>query len=304
MMPNWNEVLQEMLSAQGRSEPDPIGLVRRKYLTLLKQKTGRNIITYYSGWLQKPQIMGVDINDEDKNGFMTAVHGMDCSLGLDLVMHTPGGSVSATESIVDYLYRKFRIEGYEDIRVIIPQLAMSAGTMIACSSNRILMGKQSSLGPVDPHLSNIPAQGVIEEFKRAYKEIKKDPNKLAVWRFILEKYQPTFLSKCENAINLAEEFVGKNLETVMFSGGRNAKAKAKKVVKYLTNYKDRKGHDRHINIDDAISIGLIVEKLEDDQELQDLVLTLHHCYMHTLANTPILKIIENHNGQAVVKNLA
>ncbi|WP_337461520.1 hypothetical protein [Jutongia sp.] len=77
---------------------------------------------------------------------MTCIHGMDCSKGLDLVLHTPGDSPAAAEAIVNYLRAKFG----NDIRVIVPQLAMSAGTMIACSAKQIIMGKQSSLGPIDP----------------------------------------------------------------------------------------------------------------------------------------------------------
>ena len=46
---------------------------------------------------------------------------------------------------------------------------------------------------------------------------------------------------------------------------------------------------------------LEVKRLEDDKELRDLVLTVHHCYMHTLANTPAYKIVENHLGRRMVK---
>ena len=48
-------------------------------------------------------------------------------------------------------------------------------------------------------------------------------------------------------------------------------------------------------------MGLNVIALEDDPSLQDLVLTIHHCYMHTLANTGAFKIIENQDGKAMVR---
>ena len=48
-------------------------------------------------------------------------------------------------------------------------------------------------------------------------------------------------------------------------------------------------------------MGLKVEKIEDDPELQDLILTVHHCYMHSLMNTNSFKMIENHLGVAFVK---
>ncbi|HRQ60051.1 MAG TPA: S49 family peptidase [Alphaproteobacteria bacterium] len=303
-MPNWGQVLEE-IRAKEHEARSAVDLVRRKYLAELHKYTGRNVIAYYSGWLQKPDIEGSQINDDDKNGFMMAVHGLDCKKGLDLILHTPGGGIAATESIIDYIHRKFSNSKNEiDLRVIVPQIAMSAGTMIACSGKAVLMGKQSNLGPIDPQLKGIPAHGVIEEFKRAHEEIKVDSSKLATWQFILQKYHPTFLSECENAIALSEEFVLKNLENIMFSGDKQADKKAKKIVDYLTAYKDRKTHGRHINIDECKKIGLKIVSLEADQNLQDLVLTIHHCYMHTLANTGAFKIIENHQGAAMARILA
>ena len=69
------------------------------------------------------------IDDNDKNALMQVVHRLDKSKGLDLILHTPGGQIAATESIVTYLKSIFG----NDIRAFIPQLAMSAGTMIALS---------------------------------------------------------------------------------------------------------------------------------------------------------------------------
>ena len=85
--------------------------IRRRYIRKLSEKTGRNTILYYSGWLQKPIrsiIPMVSINDSDKNGFMSAVHGLDVSKGLDIILHTPGGDIAATESLIDYLDQKFK----------------------------------------------------------------------------------------------------------------------------------------------------------------------------------------------------
>jgi ClpP class serine protease len=145
-------------------------------LLRLNEHTKRNIIAYYSGWLSKPQIIGLEINDEDKNGFMMAVHKLDCKAGLDLILHTPGGDIASTQTIVNYLREMFE----NNIRAVVPQIAMSAGTIIACSCKQILMGKQSNLGPIDPHVRGVPAYGVIREFKQAVKEVKKDPASMAI----------------------------------------------------------------------------------------------------------------------------
>ncbi len=88
---------------------------------------------------------------------------MDRSKGLDLLLHTPGGDIAATESIVDYLNQIFG----NDVRAIIPQISMSAGTMIALSSKQIMMGKQSNLGPIDPQMGGLACQAILDEFKKA-----------------------------------------------------------------------------------------------------------------------------------------
>lgn len=112
-MPDWNDLLLEIndikaqadnksnaLKAQGAQRHD---LIRRKYLKKLHEVTGRNTIIYYSGWLQKPGSQTIaGITDGDKIGFMTTIHSLDRSKGLDLILHTPGGEMAATESLVDY----------------------------------------------------------------------------------------------------------------------------------------------------------------------------------------------------------
>ena len=191
-----------------------------------------------------------------------------------------------------------------NIRAIVPQIAMSAGTMMACSCKSILMGKHSNLGPIDPHLRNIPAEGVIEEFKRACSEVKKDPAIAPVWFQIIGQYRPTFLSQCEQAIKWSNKFVEDQLVAVMFARKRNRRKLAKSVVRKLSGRKINYTHERHIHADECKQMGLKIEMLEDDDKLQDLVLTVHHCFMHTLTNSPAYKIIENHNGIAMVRNVA
>ncbi|MBQ9582524.1 MAG: hypothetical protein IJQ63_10165 [Synergistaceae bacterium] len=102
-MPNWAEVLHEI---QGVQVENPLDTVRRKYLELMHKYTKRNVIAYYSSFLQKPA-GNTAIDDNDKNALMQGVYGLDKSKGLDIILHTPGGSVAAAESIVNYLRSLF-----------------------------------------------------------------------------------------------------------------------------------------------------------------------------------------------------
>jgi hypothetical protein len=91
------------------------------------------------------------------------------------------------------------------------------------------------------------------------------------------------------------------LEQVMFQGDADAQQKSKKIVRKLTDYRGNKTHSRHIHFDELERMGLKVSLIEDDQKLQDLVMTVHHCYMHALMNTPVFKMIENQKGSAFMK---
>ncbi|WP_245846734.1 SDH family Clp fold serine proteinase [Mycobacterium szulgai] len=258
--------------------------------------TGRNVILYYSGWLEKQNLIShglpVDVNDSDKNGFMAVIHKLDRTKGLDLILHTPGGSVAATESLVDYLRAMFKT----DIRAIVPQLAMSAGTMIALSAKSVVMGKHSSLGPIDPQIGGLAAHGVVEEFERAKREIAADMSTVAVWQPIIAKYPPAFIGECQKAIAWADKIVSVWLETGMFANEDDSKAAATKVNEELADHALTLSHDRHISAEKASELGIKVEMLEDDDGLQDHVLTVHHASALTISETAAFKIIENHNG--------
>jgi membrane-bound ClpP family serine protease len=302
-MPNWHDVLEEINQEQQAhilAANTVLDRVRRKYLTALANLTGRNTICYYSAFLTKTNVEGIDITDEDKNSFMTCINGMDRSKGLDLVLHTPGGGIAATESLVHYLRQMFG----RDIRAIVPQISMSAGTMLALSCKSILMGKQSCLGPIDPQIAGIPADVVVTEFKRAFEEIKADPQKAHVWAPILNRYSPSFLSQCEYAVEWSATFVQAALEENMLADSENRSLAARSIVQALSSAAANKAHNKHIHSEQLKSLGISIESLELNQELQDAVLTVHHSYIHTMTSTSVLKIVENDNGRAVVRHLA
>lgn len=296
-MAGWNEILEEHQRASAFHD-----VIRRKYLKKLSELTGRNTILYYSGWLQKPEMLQTNammfqINDDDKNGFMATVHQLDRSKGLDLILHTPGGDLAATESLVAYLRSMFG----NDIRALVPQLALSAGTMMALSASEIVLGKQSSLGPIDPQLNNLPAHGVVEEFNKARSEILANAQSALYWQPILQKYNATFVGECQKAIDWSRQMVTRWLETGMFQGDAD---QANKIARVLDDFGDHAltlSHSRHIDSEAARASGLKIVDLESDPDLQDAVLTVHHATIQTLAATGAMKVIENQNGAAYIR---
>lgn len=298
-MPNWNDILTE-INRSGSTHD----LVRRRYLKKLSAKTKRNTILYYSAWLQKidlsrQQPWEFQINDADKNGLMATIHEMDRTRGLDLVLHTPGGDMAATKSLVDYLRQMFGT----NIRAIIPQIAMSGGTMIALACKEIIMGKHSNLGPIDPQLGGVPAHAAKEEFERAVREVQAAPATAPIWQIILSKYGPSQITESIKVINWADQMVRQWLEAGVFAGEPDKTAKADRVVQELGDHALTKSHARHISPAQARSFGLSIVNLEDDQILQDVVLSVHHATILTMSMTQAVKIIENDRGVGFISTL-
>ena len=305
-MPGFSEIQKEI--RKERIPDTPYDTVRKKYLGKIYEKTGRNAILYYSGWLQKPikNISAlVSINDNDKNGFMGAIQGLDVSKGLDIILHTPGGDIAAVESLIDYLNQKFD----RNMRAIIPQVAMSGGTIIACACKEILMGKQSSLGPIDPQINGLPATGILAEFYNANKEIKEDGDMINVWEPVLSGYRPSLIESCKNAIlwsrELAEDYLSGSMFKEDLQSDRDAtRDKIDKIIRFLTDQNLTKSHSRHIPMPVCKGLGLKISEMEGDQELQDIILSIHHASALTIMNTPAIKIIENQNGHAYISKYA
>jgi len=292
MSPGWNDILSEVKTTS-------YDYARRKYLNLLSKHTKRNTIIYYSGWLQKNCGSTALIHDGDMEGFMSSIRGLDRSKGLDIILHTPGGDASATEGIGDYLIKMFD----KDIRAIIPQISMSGGTLLAFACKEICMGKHSCLGPIDPQFFGVAAHDVKEEFERALEECNANPNKRHIWQQIVAKYPMGFICQCEKAAKWSEEIAKMWLSNNMFSqDDKRKEEKIDNITNYFASHTETKTHGKHISKDICIEKGLTITDLEDDQKLQDLVLSVHHACCLTFSGTSAVKIIENHKGSAYINN--
>ena len=302
-MPGWSEILQELTETSTVNRAPNFDGVRRKYLCALHSQTERSVILYASAWLQKtaPQ-SPTSIHDEDIQGLMEVCHELP-GPNLDFILHSPGGSAETAESMVVYLRSRF-----DHIRVFVPQQAMSAATMIACAADEIVMGQHSFLGPTDPQFPFqtalgfrwVSAHDVLEQFDKAVAGSQK-PDQVSAWMPMLSQYGPDLLINCETAVKLAEELVGVWLERYMLKQDDQSQKKAAGIAAWLASRQEFLSHGRHIPRDALEKKGLVVKRLEDDDDLQDLVLSVFHATTHALSQTNAVKIIENHMGRAFIK---
>lgn len=306
-MPIWSGVVEEIQQLIAQKGLIAVDEVRRKYLIQLTQHTGRNVILYaahFTSPVSQEAIPYIQIIDEDMQGLMEAVHGLEGE-NLDLILHSPGGVIEATEALVIYLRSKFN-----HIRVIVPQLAQSAATMVACSANVIVLGKHSSLGPIDPQLllltplglRSTPAQSIVDQFARAKVECGNKDN-FPAWAPMLPQYGPELLVRSENAIELSRELVRQWLEQWMFADDAepDRTRKAAAISSWLGNHNAFRTHGRHIRRADLEAHELKVEHLEADPVIQDLILSIFHATTQSFNLTRCVKIIENQQGKGYFK---
>lgn len=305
-MPAWSELVEVIGQLTDDARGPWIHHQLVENLRAISDRRGeRNVLLYASSWLQKPNLPAAvtQIMHEDINGFMTSIHGMDWQRGLTLILHTPDGAINAAETIVEYLQSKFT-----DIEAIVPVYAMSAGTMITLGTNRVVMGRQSQLGPIDPQLfmgsGSVSARAIVEQFNRAHAEIAANPVLAHVWAPIIQSLGPALLTESSNALSYGERMVAEWLKKRMFSAHADREAHSDSVASFFNDASKHLSHGRRIDRDEVRSKDIPVEDLEDDQDLQEAVLTAYHLMTVLFEMSPAAKVIVTQNNRLWVKNFA
>lgn len=297
-MPTQGEIFDE-IKEEAETRPSSFDIIRREYLEELQGYTGRDTILYSSGWTEldvhSPKF---SITDTDVHGFMQTVNGLERNQ-LDLILHSPGGSSEVAEQIVTYLRRKF-----DNIRIFVPQMAMSAATLMCCAADEVVMGYHSSLGPTDPQLLIpreagqrwVAAQSIIDQFDEV-DEMAQKGEEIAQYYPILNQYDPGLLPDARQALRLSRRLAREWAKEYMFAGDKNADSKAETLANFLSSRDRSLSHNRRLSKEKVANQGMIVTELERDQDLQDLVLSVFHAAMITHSHRNTAKLIENQNGE-------
>ena len=139
---------------------------------------------------------------------------------LDVILVTPGGSGTQVAKFVDKLRPKF-----DNVSFIIPNIAMSAGTIFAMSGDEIVMTNSSYIGPVDPQVPNkdgmyVPAQAIltlIDEIQtRGDAAIKRGINPDWTDLQILRQIDPKEIGNAINGSKYSVELVENYLHDYKF----------------------------------------------------------------------------------------
>lgn len=109
---------------------------------------------------ESTSVLGVSVGNhisiEDSEAVLRAIRLTPPEQPIDLILHTPGGLVLASEQIAKAL-----VEHKGKVTVFVPHYAMSGGTMIALAADEIVMDTNAVLGPVDPQIAGMPAASIV-----------------------------------------------------------------------------------------------------------------------------------------------
>lgn len=293
-MPTWDKVLEEVDSL------NPLKVIE-SYIKNLSEYSGNTTICYMSAFsIIKPPVPSPfhSIIDQDMQGFMTCSSKVE-NKTLDLILHTPGGDYEATKRIISYLHATFK-----KIRVFVPHMAMSGGTLIACGADEIYMGPYSSLGPTDPQVflngQYVPVDAIIDEFKRAFKEVSEDETKALLWHERLKQISFGRIQATENMKKNALKYL---IDLIKKRNCKNLDiTKRGEIADFLNNPSSHSSHGKGIGLLDAKKIGLNVFDLRKEKKLQDLVLSIYHSAIILFQKTTSQKIIINNLGKKYINN--
>lgn len=140
---------------------------RIRLIQTIEKKRGSRVITMIHRQ-ESVSLLGIPIsryiNIEDSEQVLRAIRLTPDNLPIDIILHTPGGLVLASEQIAYALQRH-----PAKVTVMVPHYAMSGGTMLALSADEILMDENAVLGPVDPQLGQYPAVSIMRVTKEKNK---------------------------------------------------------------------------------------------------------------------------------------
>jgi hypothetical protein len=211
--------------------------------------THRKLVCYVAG-------TAALINRDDTLGFVDLLHNIPKGSDLDFLLHTPGGDMDAAEKLITMIRTRV---GNGRLRVIVPDFAKSAGTLIAIGADVIAMSDCSELGPIDPqitlndaHSNSIPhsIQSYLDAYAAHSQALKQDPTDQAA-RIMLEKLDPGTIKLFEAARERARTFAESQLK-------RHSPTYTKVAAALLDTHKWL-SHGQMIGHEDATSIGLNVE---------------------------------------------
>jgi hypothetical protein len=201
---------------------------------------------------------------------------------ISVVLRTPGGSAETVERLVDVLRHH-----YTTVNFIVPDMAMSAGTIFCMSGDRIYMDYSSALGPIDPQVmapdgsGYLPALGYLDKVG----ELTAKPQLSPADVVLLKGIDLGRLALFEQAKNLSIDLLKKWLVEFKFKDWTHHRTtnpgdpvtqlekeqRAEEVAAHLSDHMRWRSHGRALNVSRLRELRLDIDDYSDDADLRDKI---------------------------------
>lgn len=242
-------------------------IARRKLLDKIEKITKNRILTYLANPNASPNFL--DHNDPIfLNDLFECIGETET---LDIIIDSPGGEATVPEKLA-IMCR----EHCTHMRAIIVNSAKSAATMWALTSDKILMGYLSELGPIDPQIrvvdprgsfTFLPAQSIIDGIGQTHSMLQQGlDQRVAI--ALIQKLDPALVDVAEKSINFSRQFAENWLSRYMLKDDPEL---AKQVAEALSNNRRWLAHGKLIGIKEAQELKLKVEPIPRKSALWKLL---------------------------------
>lgn len=273
--------------------------------TISDLREGRAVLVYAADFRKNIAPISIDYSDLTPiNDQISVLEGSR----LDLILETMGGLGEVAEDIVKLLRSRF-----DEVNVIIPGTAKSAGTLIAMAGDDILMEQVSSLGPIDAQIIHNGKQFSAEAFISWLDDVKKEVTVRKelnrAYIPILQSLSPGEIRNAENAMDFAKELVREWLARYKFKNWTHRKrtgeeitteerkARADKIASELSNHSRWKTHGRSLKIDDLRAMELVITDYSEQPDLADAIRRYKILLELTFQSSNVYKIYETPTSQ-------
>jgi len=235
---------------------------RQALIKDIEKKTGKCLICYVSG-------IAALIDRDDIVPFVDLLHNVPPGVDLDLLLHTPGGDIDSAEKLITLVHTTV---ASAELRIIVPDFAKSAGTLMALGANKIVMSDTSELGPIDPQIALNDGRGnrivhsvmsYLDAYKTHSEALVQNPDDLSA-RIMLSKLEPATVKQFEAVRDRARKCAENQLNQWMF---QRKKANYTAIANDLLDSKRWLTHGQMIGWQDARQMELEVEYLDPRSDL-------------------------------------
>jgi ClpP class serine protease len=267
---------------------------RRALFEELEKKLRRPVVTFFTSF-DHP----VMLEDDDADMLQSLLETIDLSRGLALMISSPGGDGLAAERIIS-LCRNYSGKG--EYWVLVPGKAKSAATLVCFGADKILMGPNAELGPVDPQIvvsengvrKAFALHNVVKSYEDLFDRAVASQGHLEPFMQQLANYDAREIQEFKAAIELSGDISVQALKTGMMKRFSEENIR-KKIESFLTPTRT-KSHGRPIFRAEAQRCGLKVQDVPRDTDLWRLISTLYVRTRNLVTTPSVAKCIENKNS--------